>query len=261
VQDRAPCTDSRTLLGGAVVEDGSDSRRPEAGDPATERSKQRRRWAGNSGLRRRRFAPRPGVVRPSRGCAPPAPGAAPGSPLIDRSDPEEIELGDRDFDAVICECSFRTFRDKRAAAAEMARLLRPDGRLGLSDLTRQGTLPPELATQLGWIACIADALSADEGAGHLQGAGLEVRCVEPHDDALRELVETMRSRLDAGRLLGTLGKLNLPGADLERGQSLARTALDEVGAGPARLRHRNRGQRIGLIPPSARAPLLWIARR
>lgn len=49
------------------------------------------------------------------------------------------------FDAVICECAYCTFPDKHAAAVEIARVLAPGGRFGLSDMTRNGALPAEYA--------------------------------------------------------------------------------------------------------------------
>lgn len=59
-------------------------------------------------------------------------------------DAEKLATFDASFDAVICECAFCTFPNKRAAAAEFARVLTPGGRVGLSDLTRSGPLSPEL---------------------------------------------------------------------------------------------------------------------
>ena len=146
-------------------------------------------------------------------------------------DAEHVDGLDGEFDALICECAFCTFPDKRAAAREMARLLRPGGRLGLSDLTRRGPLHGELSTLLGWVACIADALPVEEYAARLTGAGLEVREVETHDAALAEMVDGIRGRLDLARVLGALGTVDLAGADLEHAQALARTALAEVRAG------------------------------
>jgi ubiquinone/menaquinone biosynthesis C-methylase UbiE len=66
---------------------------------------------------------------------------------------------------VICECAFCTFRDKSAAASEFARVLKPGGKVGLSDLTRSGILPAELDGLLAWVACIADARPISEYAG------------------------------------------------------------------------------------------------
>jgi arsenite methyltransferase len=60
---------------------------------------------------------------------------------FDRSDAETLLLSDHSFDAVVCECAFCTFPDKAAAAMEFFRVLRPGGRVGLSELTRAVVLP------------------------------------------------------------------------------------------------------------------------
>lgn len=76
-------------------------------------------------------------------------------------DAERLPFQDATFDAVICECAFCTFPDKQAAAAELARVLRPGGRIGLSDVTLSpGDLPPELRGLAGWVACLAAARPA-----------------------------------------------------------------------------------------------------
>lgn len=143
-------------------------------------------------------------------------------------DAERVTCAVEGFDAVICECALCTFPDKLAAAHEMVRLVRIGGRVGISDLTRRGPLHPELANLLGRIACVADALPVADYAAVLDGAGLEVEHVEPHDSALGDLVEAVRQRLDAANLLIALGKLKLRGADLVQAQVLARRALEEV---------------------------------
>ena len=60
------------------------------------------------------------------------------------SDAEALPFPDGFFDALICECAFCTFPDKATAASEFARVVRVEGRLGLSDLTRTGQLPGDL---------------------------------------------------------------------------------------------------------------------
>lgn len=59
-------------------------------------------------------------------------------------------------------------------ASEITRVLRPGGRLGLSDLARSGPLPAELEGLLAWIACIADAQPVDRYVEYLATAGLIV---------------------------------------------------------------------------------------
>ena len=121
-------------------------------------------------------------------------------------DAERLPFDDGVFDAVVCECAFCTFPDKPTAAAEFARVLRPGGRVGITDVTLDPSrLDPELATMAGHIACIADARPAAEYAGLLAGAGLEVVVSESHDEALAAMIDQIEARLRALALLGTAG--------------------------------------------------------
>jgi arsenite methyltransferase len=150
---------------------------------------------------------------------------------FEEGDAERLSIPDESFDAVICECAFCTFPDKPSAAREFARVLRNGGRVGLSDLTRSGPLPPELEGLLAWVACIADARPVSEYARYLEEAGFEQPSVEPHDEALLEMVRAIQGKLLGAELMVKLKKLELPGADFEQAKALARAALDAIRAG------------------------------
>jgi arsenite methyltransferase len=150
---------------------------------------------------------------------------------FESGDAEKLAASDGSFDTVICECAFCTFPDKCAAAAEFARVLRPGGRVGLSDLTRSGPLPTELENLLSWVACIADALPCGEYVKHLEEAGFTSMCVEPHDEALAEMVRDIQGRLMGAELMVKLRKLDLPGADFDQARMMARSAADAVRSG------------------------------
>jgi ubiquinone/menaquinone biosynthesis C-methylase UbiE len=124
-------------------------------------------------------------------------------------DAENLPFPDDSFDAVVCECAFCVFPDKNSAAAEFYRILRPGGRLGLSDLTREGDLPAELDSLLAWVACIADARPIPDYTGWLEGAGFSIDQVERHDDALGKMVKGARAKLLGAELLIKLGKIEL----------------------------------------------------
>lgn len=147
-----------------------------------------------------------------------------------QGDAEKIAFPDESFDALICECAFCTFPDKRAAASEFARVLKRGGRLGLSDLTRAATLPPELTGLLAWIACIADARPVEEYAEYLESAGMRDIEIEPHDEALAEMVRDIQGKLLGAELMSKLKKLDLEGIDFVQAKSLARAAADAVRA-------------------------------
>jgi ubiquinone/menaquinone biosynthesis C-methylase UbiE len=148
-----------------------------------------------------------------------------------QADAEGLPFDDSSFDALICECAFCTFPDKPTAAAEMTRVLRPEGRLGLSDITRSGSLPAELDTLLAYVACIADAQPAEIYANYLTTAGLTVNQIETHDQALSQLVHDMRGKLLGAELLLNLKKIDLPGADFAQARAIARSANEAIKEG------------------------------
>ncbi len=150
---------------------------------------------------------------------------------FEQGDAERLGAADSMFDALICECAFCTFPDKRAAASEFWRVLRPGGRMGLSDLTRAGPVPETLQDLLAWIACIADAQPLEQYARCLQDAGLRVDVVESHDAALGSLVQEIRAKLLGAELLVKLRKINLPSAGFDQARVLARAAAEAVKAG------------------------------
>jgi arsenite methyltransferase len=146
-------------------------------------------------------------------------------------DAERLPVDDNAFDAVMCECAFCTFPDKDTAAAELARALRPGGRLGITDVWLDPTrLDPELQGLAGRVACLADARPIDELAALLEHAGLTITHLERHDHALLDTIERITDRLRAARLidLPLLRRYNLT-----RAIDLARRAAATVQRGDA----------------------------
>lgn len=147
---------------------------------------------------------------------------------FESGDAEKIAHPDGTFDAVVCECAFCTFPDKYAAAGEFARVVKTGGKVGLSDLTRDSTLPPELSGLLAWVACIADAQPVDEYARYLSGAGLRETTIEPHDEALSEMVRDIQGKLLGVELMSKLKKIDLAGVDFAEAKAMARAAADAI---------------------------------
>jgi SAM-dependent methyltransferase len=113
-------------------------------------------------------------------------------------DAEQLPLDDASVDAVVCECALCTFPNKETASAEIARVLKAGGRVGITDVTLDpDRLHPELMSLAGWVACIADARPAADYGRYLQRAGLEIKLVEAHDYALARMTEMIDARLAA----------------------------------------------------------------
>jgi ubiquinone/menaquinone biosynthesis C-methylase UbiE len=154
-----------------------------------------------------------------------------GQVVFAMADAEKIPFEEGVFDAIVCECAFCTFPDKPAAAGEFNRVLKPGGRLGLSDLTRTPEPLPELEGLLAWIACIGDAQPAEVYSGILQKAGFEVQTVEDHSHALAELIRQIQGKLLFAEVMKGLRKLDLPDIDLTTAKNFAQAALAASRAG------------------------------
>ncbi len=157
--------------------------------------------------------------------------AAEGGPRFLAADAERLPFAEGGFDAVISECAYCTFPDKAVAAAELFRVLRPGGRLGLADLVRSGELPSELEGLLAWAACLGDARPLEDYSRLLESAGFRVEQVEVQDRALEELVDSVRLKLSFADLLERQGSLSLPEGGLQEARRLARAAARAVREG------------------------------
>jgi arsenite methyltransferase len=147
------------------------------------------------------------------------------------SDAEQMPFPDGSFDAVLCECAFCTFPDKSAAAREFARVLRPGGKVGLSDLTRSQELTDKLRGLLAWIACIADAQPAEGYIECLRSAGFEDSNVESHHEALIEMAGQIRLKLLGAEILVGLKKLTLPEVNFATAKELLNVAMEAIQEG------------------------------
>jgi SAM-dependent methyltransferase len=93
---------------------------------------------------------------------------------------EEIPLPDESVDVVISNCVINLSADKARVFGEMRRVLRPGGRVGVSDIVAGDELSPaERAERGSYVGCIAGALSFAEYRSGLEGAGFDEVSVEP----------------------------------------------------------------------------------
>jgi len=151
---------------------------------------------------------------------------------FEQGDAERLPFEDGSFDVLISECAFCTFPSKQEAASQFARVLRPGGRIGLSDLTRSGPLPPELDTLMAWVACIADAQPIAEYTSILSQAGFSMEEPEVHDEALVELINEVRGKLMVAELMVSLKKLEVPDwIDFDQIGRLAQITAETVDQG------------------------------
>lgn len=97
---------------------------------------------------------------------------------------DQLPLADASVDCVISNCVINLAPDKRAVFREIARVLKPGGRLAVSDIALKSALPPELAGDLmAYVGCIAGAISVEDYQGWLLEAGFDaVQIVDSGSD-------------------------------------------------------------------------------
>ena len=153
-------------------------------------------------------------------------------PAFAAGDAEALPFAAGSFDAALCECALYTFLDKASALAEIARVLRPGGRLLLADVTLAPVdLPDGLQGVWAQVACVAEARPADEYASLILDAGF---AIEKRMDCRAETLDFLRSidqRLLAARIAEAVGKLNLAGVDIRGARRLLQEVMGLVHAG------------------------------
>ena len=128
-----------------------------------------------------------------------------------KGDLEDLPLEDDTVDVIISNCVVNLTPDKGRAMREAFRVLKPGGRLAVSDIVVDGDLTDlpvseaEIRAGLSWAGCIAGALSATEFSRILEAAGFE------------KIAITFEHRYSSVDFLGEIPpSLNsLPGAMLE----------------------------------------------
>lgn len=85
---------------------------------------------------------------------------------------DKLPLPDSSVDCVISNCVINLAPDKAAVFREIARVLKPGGRLAVSDIALRKTLPPEISHDvMAYVGCIAGAVLIDDYKQGLIEAG------------------------------------------------------------------------------------------
>jgi ubiquinone/menaquinone biosynthesis C-methylase UbiE len=93
---------------------------------------------------------------------------------------EHIPLPDNSVDVIISNCVINLSADKDLVLREAFRVLKPGGRLAVSDVVVRGEVPADLRRSIElWVGCVAGALEEMEYRDKLAAAGFTGVDVEP----------------------------------------------------------------------------------
>lgn len=97
-----------------------------------------------------------------------------------RGEIENIPLPDHSVDVIISNCVINLSTDKDRVLAEAFRVLKPGGRLAISDIVTQAGIPREVRDNLlSWVGCVAGALEEGDYRARLERAGFQRVSIEP----------------------------------------------------------------------------------
>jgi arsenite methyltransferase len=93
---------------------------------------------------------------------------------------EQIPLPDNSVDVIISNCVINLSGDKDRVLAEAFRVLKPGGRVAVSDVVVRGEIPDEIRRSVElWVGCLSGALDESDYVARLKRAGFEEVSIEP----------------------------------------------------------------------------------
>jgi len=117
-----------------------------------------------------------------------------------------VPLADGSADAIIMECVLSGFDDKTGVIAEATRVLKPTGKLGVSDVVVNGEIPEALRSPFLQTFCVSGALSTNGYRELFRNSGLENIIHEDADEEAIEFVESLKKKVFVAQLLVGVGK-------------------------------------------------------
>lgn len=119
-----------------------------------------------------------------------------------RSAAEDLPFASSCFDVAVCECSLCLFANMDTALSQLHRVLKPGGRIGISDFYLNSPIPQSLEGLLGQVLCVSGAPSAEGYRQAIERAGFEHVRLRLVNWTLSEMIERVRRRLHSLRNAG-----------------------------------------------------------
>jgi arsenite methyltransferase len=127
---------------------------------------------------------------------------------------EAVPLPAATVDVVISNCVVNLSTDKPAVLQETFRVLKPGGRIGITDVVAEDHLSPQDRAERGaWVGCIAGALSKDEYEAGLTAAGftdISVTFTHQVGDGLHSAIIKATKPVDTRSATAPAGRTALP---------------------------------------------------
>lgn len=116
---------------------------------------------------------------------------------------EALPVDNNSIDVIISNCVINLSPAKEQVFREVARVLKPGGRVAVSDIVTNGPLPEEVRSSLtGWASCVSGAIDVSEYTEAMQRAGLVNVQVTPtylDREMIDEVLQDLQGKVDLNR--------------------------------------------------------------
>lgn len=137
-----------------------------------------------------------------------------GSVRFQQADAHDLPFEDGEFDGVLAECTFSLFAHQEAVLAEVKRVLKPSGQLGVTDMAVGGPLPDDIASIVAPWTCLVDAVNQQAYADMFTTAGFEINEFSDESTGLLSLIGVLKRKLLLVGVGGVLAGGNVPQFDV-----------------------------------------------
>ena len=141
---------------------------------------------------------------------------------------ETTQFASNSFDYVISECSFCLFNKKETVGKEIYRVLKPGGRVLITDMAIEKPLPFEVDHLIFKVACIASALSMAEYQAYFEECQFVIQSVSGHKELLLNMIDEVKKKLFVLELASGIQKINLASLDVKEIKSWIKIARELV---------------------------------
>ena len=138
----------------------------------------------------------------------------PGIVQFQQADAHELPFEDGQFDGVLAECTFSLFAHQETVLAEVKRVLKPSGQLGITDMAVGGPLPDDIASIVAPWTCLVDAVDQQAYAEKFAAAGFEIREFSDESAGLLSLIGLLKRKLLLMGVGGVLAGGSVPQFDI-----------------------------------------------
>ncbi len=143
----------------------------------------------------------------------------------------EIPLEAESFDAVLLECVLSILPDKAAALNRLRDALRPGGRIAVTDVTVNGSVPVELSGLLAITGCVGDARPLSVYRDMVQEAGFTIDHAQELPETASSFIRDIKGKMMMAEVAAKLGNLPIDGEAIRKAREVLKAVDDLVEQG------------------------------